>query len=155
MKKIAYLHLLLKLTPIFSNYLYCMKRSRSICRYWSVVKIENEMLRAVCECGDLPVKILVDLKGQEGFLIVWWLKKKAASLVLLMAVWGRSLLCALSWWLIHCEICKWHSHGDTRCVPHKGYDTVPKGRVSPEATGGFSQSVGPQLTLTQRLGAPH
>lgn len=44
------------------------------------------MLSAVCECGDLPVKILVDLKGQEGFLIVWWLKKKAASLVLLMVV---------------------------------------------------------------------
>lgn len=47
MKKIDYLHLLVKLIPISSWYLYYMKRSRSICRNWSVVKIENNLLIAL------------------------------------------------------------------------------------------------------------
>jgi len=50
----------------------------------SVVKIENNMLLAVCECCDLLKKILVDLERQGTFLIVWWEDKKAASSALLM-----------------------------------------------------------------------
>lgn len=130
----------------------CMKRSRSICGYWSVVKIENKILLVMCDCCDLPVKILLDFKRQGSSLIV---RKRAASLALLMVVWGRSLLCTLSWWLIHCEICKWHSQGDTRDMalcPTKGNYTAPKGRLNP---GCFSQSMGPQLALIQCLGPPH
>lgn len=111
MKKTDYLHLLEKLISISSRCLHCMKRSRIICSYWSVVKTENKMLLVVCDCCDLSVKILVDLKRQGSFVIV---KRRAASLALLLEVWERSLLCTLSWWLICCEICKWHSHGDTR-----------------------------------------
>lgn len=77
----------MQLILVSSRYLYCMKRSRSICRHWSVAKIENKMLLAMC-C-DLPVKILVDLKTQGSFLTV---RKRAASLAFLVVVWGGSLL---------------------------------------------------------------
>lgn len=88
----------------------------------------------------------MDLKRQGSFLVV---KKTAASLALLLVVWGRSLLCTLGWWLIHCEICKWHCHGDARdtALCHTRTTTL-----LPRA-GWFSQSVGPQW-LYPVLGFP-